>query len=126
MLQFAPSDDVMLYGSYTRGYKGPAYNVFFNHTAPTNAIPIDEEISDSFEIGVKSQFLDRRVQLNVAAFSVEYDGFQANNFVLLNGAVVSNLTNAGTVESKGFEGRHGVVRCGVDQRLILDSGESGG
>lgn len=103
VIQFEPSDDVMLYGSYTRGYKGPAFNVFFNHTAPTNAIPIDEELSDSFEIGIKSQFLDRRVQLNVSAFSVEYDGFQANNFVLLNGAVVSNLTNAGTVKSEGFE-----------------------
>ena len=103
VLQFEPTEDVMLYGSYTRGYKGPAFNVFFNHTAPTNAIPIDEEISDAFEIGIKSQFLDRRVQLNVAAFSVEYDGFQANNFVLLNGAVVSNLTNAGTVKSEGFE-----------------------
>jgi iron complex outermembrane receptor protein len=93
----------MLYGSFTRGYKGPAFNVFFNHTAPTNAIPIDEELSDAFEVGIKSQFWDRRVQLNLAAFSVEYDGFQANNFVLLNGAVVSNLTNAGTVRSKGFE-----------------------
>jgi iron complex outermembrane receptor protein len=103
VLQFSPTEDVMLYGSYTRGYKGPAFNVFFNHTAPTNAIPIDEELSDSFEIGIKSQFLDRRVQLNLAAFSVEYDGFQANNFVLLNGAVVSNLTNAGTVKSEGFE-----------------------
>ena len=103
VLQFEPTDDVMLYGSFTRGYKGPAFNVFFNHTAPTNAIPIDEELSDAFEIGIKSQFWDRRVQLNVAAFSVEYDGFQANNFVLLNGAVVSNLTNAGTVTSKGFE-----------------------
>ena len=103
VLQFEPTDDVMLYGSYTRGYKGPAFNVFFNHTAPTNAIPIEEELSDSFEIGIKSQFLDRRVQLNVSAFSVEYEGFQANNFVLLNGAVVSNLTNAGTVKSEGFE-----------------------
>ncbi len=103
VLQFEPSDDVMLYGSYTRGYKGPAFNVFFNHTAPTNAIPIDEETSDAFEIGLKSQFWDRKVQLNLAGFMVEYDGFQANNFVLLNGAVVSNLTNAGTVKSEGFE-----------------------
>jgi iron complex outermembrane receptor protein len=103
VLQFEPTDDIMLYGSYTRGYKGPAFNVFFNHTAPTNAIPIDEELSDSFEVGLKSQFWDRRVQFNLSAFMVEYDGFQANNFVLLNGAVVSNLTNAGTVESKGFE-----------------------
>jgi len=103
VLQFEPTDDIMLYGSYTRGYKGPAFNVFFNHTAPTNAIPISEELSDSFEVGLKSQFWDRRLQFNLAGFIVEYDGFQANNFVLLNGAVVSNLTNAGTVESKGFE-----------------------
>ncbi|MCT2559609.1 TonB-dependent receptor [Tsuneonella sp. YG55] len=103
VVQITPSDDVMLYGSYTRGYKGPAFNVFFNHTAPTNAVPIDEETSDAFEIGAKTQFLDNRVQLNVAAFTVEYDGFQANNFVTLNGAVVTNLTNAGTVKSKGFE-----------------------
>jgi iron complex outermembrane receptor protein len=102
-LQFKPSEDVMLYGSYTRGYKGPAFNVFFNHTAPTNAIPIDEETSDAFEIGIKSQFLDNRVQVNASAFTVTYDGFQANNFVLLNGAVVSNLTNAGSVKSDGFE-----------------------
>lgn len=103
VLQFTPSEDVMLYGSYTRGYKGPAFNVFFNHTAPTNAIPIDEETSDAFEIGLKSQFLDNRVQFNLSAFTVTYDGFQANNFVLLNGAVVSNLTNAGSVKSEGFE-----------------------
>lgn len=103
VLQFTPSDDVMLYGSYTRGYKGPAFNVFFNHTAPNNAVPIDEELSDSFEIGAKTQFLDNRVQLNVAAFTVEYDGFQANNFIVVNGATISNLTNAGTVKSEGFE-----------------------
>ncbi|NJO14002.1 MAG: TonB-dependent receptor, partial [Rhizobiales bacterium] len=102
-LEFKPVDDVLLYASYTRGYKGPAFNVFFNHTAPTNAIPIDEELSDSFEIGFKSQFWDRKAQVNLAAFTVTYDGFQANNFVLLNGAPVSNLTNAGTVSSAGFE-----------------------
>jgi iron complex outermembrane receptor protein len=102
-IQFKPTEDVMLYGSYTRGYKGPAFNVFFNHTAPNNAVPIDEELSDSFEIGVKSQFLDNRVQLNVAAFTVTYDGFQANNFIVVNTATVSNLTNAGTVKSEGFE-----------------------
>jgi iron complex outermembrane receptor protein len=103
VLQFKPADDIMLYGSYTRGYKGPAFNVFFNHTAPNNAVPISEELSDSYEVGIKSQFLDRRVQLNLAAFTVEYDGFQANNFIVVNTATVSNLTNAGTVKSEGFE-----------------------
>jgi iron complex outermembrane recepter protein len=103
VLTYKPTDDLMLYTSYTRGYKGPAFNVFFNHTAPTNAVPIDEETSDSYEIGFKSQFADRRIQLNGALFQATYDGFQANNFVLLNGAVVTNLTNAGTVRTQGIE-----------------------
>ncbi len=103
VIQFDVTEDVMLYGSYTRGYKGPAFNVFFNHTAPVNSVPIDEETSNSFEAGFKSRLFDRLLQLNGAVFHVEYDGFQANNFVLLNGAVVTNLTNAGTVRSKGFE-----------------------
>jgi iron complex outermembrane recepter protein len=100
---YQATDNVMFYGGYTRGYKGPAFNVFFNYTAPTNAVPIDEETSDSFEIGFKSRLASDRVQLNAALFSATYDGFQANNFVLLNGAVVTNLTNAGKVETQGFE-----------------------
>ena len=107
VLQFEPTDDLMLYGSFTRGYKGPAFNVFFNHTAPNNAVPIDEEISDAYEVGIKSQFWDRKVQLNLAGFMVEYDGFHANNFIRLGNdptsPVISNLTNAGTVKSEGFE-----------------------
>jgi iron complex outermembrane receptor protein len=103
VLQYDVAQDVMVYGSFTRGYKGPAFNVFFNHVAPTNSTPIDPEKSNSYEVGFKSQFFDRMVQLNATAFLVDYKGFQANNFILLNGAVVSNLTNAGTVRSKGFE-----------------------
>ncbi|VVT00078.1 TonB-dependent receptor [Erythrobacter sp. EC-HK427] len=102
-LEFTPTDDLLFYASYTRGYKGPAFNVFFNHTAPNNAVPIDEETSDAFEIGFKSQFADDRIQFNVAAFTVGYDGFQANNFVNLNGTIITNLTNAGSVSSTGFE-----------------------
>ena len=100
---YQATDAMMLYASYTRGYKGPAFNVFFNHTAPVNAVPIDEETSDSFEAGFKSRLWADRVQFNAALFSATYDGFQANNFVLLNGAVVTNLTNAGQVETQGFE-----------------------
>ncbi len=103
VLTVKPSDDVLFYGSYTRGYKGPAFNVFFNHTGPNNAVPIDEETSDAFELGLKSRFADNRIQVNAAAFQMTYDGFQANNFVLLNGGTISNLTNAGQVRSTGFE-----------------------
>ncbi len=108
VLQFEPSDDIMFYGSFTRGYKGPAFNVFFNHTAPDNSAPVAPELSDAFEIGVKSQFWDRRIQFNGALFHTTYNGFQANNFVRSNpndptSPIISNLINAGNVRTEGFE-----------------------
>jgi iron complex outermembrane receptor protein len=101
--QFDLTDNVMTYFSYSRGYKGPAFNVFFNHTAPSNAVPLDAETSNAYEAGFKSRFFDNRLQLNAAGFYAVYDGFQANNFITVGGALVSTLTNAGTVSTAGFE-----------------------
>ncbi len=102
-LAYDVNDDVTTYISYARGYKGPAFNVFFNHTVPNNSIPIGAETSDAFEAGIKSRLFDNRLVLNLAGFFAEYDGFQANNFVDLNGTIITNLTNAGTVTTAGFE-----------------------
>jgi iron complex outermembrane receptor protein len=100
--QFDLSEDVMAYASYARGYKGPAYNVFFNMRA-SNAEVIEAETADSFEVGLKSTLLDGRMLLNAAVFSAKYDDFQANNFLFLNGTLITTLTNAGKVSSKGIE-----------------------
>jgi len=101
-MQFEISDDFMAYATYARGYKGPAYNVFFNMTL-NNTPVIDAETADSYEIGLKSTLLDGLMLLNMAAFSAKYDDFQANNFLFLNGTLITTLTNAGEVSSKGFE-----------------------
>jgi iron complex outermembrane receptor protein len=96
------SDDVMLYATYARGYKGPAYNVFFN-MGVNNTPVIDAEIVDSYEAGLKSSALDGRMLFNLAAFRADYSDFQANNFTFLNGALITTLTNAGEVSSQGVE-----------------------
>lgn len=101
--QYDFTDDVTGYVSYSRGYKGPAFNVFFNHTAPNNAVPIDAETSNSYEAGFKSRLFGNLMQLNAAGFYAVYDGFQANNFILLNGTIITNLTNAGKISTAGFE-----------------------
>ena len=100
--QFDFTDSLMGYASYARGYKGPAYNVFFN-MGPNNTAVIDAETVDSYEIGLKSTLLDGRMILNAAAFSAKYDNFQANNFLFLNGTLITTLTNAGKVSTEGFE-----------------------
>ncbi len=101
-VQFDVNDDVMTYVSYARGYKGPAFNVFFNMTA-NNAAVIDAETADSYEVGLKSTWFDGRMILNGAAFWASYDNFQANNFLFLNGTLITTLTNAGEVTSGGVE-----------------------
>lgn len=96
------SKDMMVYATYSRGYKGPAYNVFFNMT-PTQDNRLAPEKSKSFEVGLKSELMDKRVRLNVAAFQTEYDGYQANVPDLVNGVIVTRLINAGKVSTKGVE-----------------------
>jgi iron complex outermembrane recepter protein len=100
--QFDLSDDVMAYATYVRGYKGPAYNVFFNLTA-TGTNVIEAETVDSYEVGLKTTLLDGRVVLNAAAFTAKYDNYQANNPDIVAGVLVTRLTNAGEVSTKGVE-----------------------
>ncbi|MFA9199779.1 MAG: TonB-dependent receptor [Cypionkella sp.] len=101
-VQFDIDPDIMAYASYTRGYKGPAYNVFFNLTA-TGTNVIAPETSDAFELGFKNTLLGGRMTLNFAAFLANYHNFQANNPDLVAGVVVTRFTNAGEVSTRGFE-----------------------
>jgi len=94
--------DTMLYGTLSRGYKGPAYNVFFN-MSPTQDNVLAPETSESVEIGVKTELLGKTLRLNIAAFQTEYDGYQANVPDLVNGVIVTRLINAGKVSTKGVE-----------------------
>ena len=96
------SRDVMAFASSTRGYKGPAYNVFFNLTA-TGTNVIDAETSNSFEVGLKNTLDGGRLTVNLAAYTATYYNFQANNPDLAGGVVVTRFTNAGKVRTSGIE-----------------------
>ena len=101
-VQYDLLDDIMVYGSYARGYKGPAYNVFYN-MGSNNRLPISEETSNAFEIGLRSDLLRRALRLNVTGYFARYNDFQANNFVVVDGATTTTLTNAGDVQTLGAE-----------------------
>jgi iron complex outermembrane recepter protein len=99
-VQYDFSRTVMGYATYARGWKGPAYNVFFNMSA-LNTAPIAPETSTDYEMGLKNVLFDDRLVLNLSAFYETFNNFQANSFVVTNGAVTTSLTNAGEVRSKG-------------------------
>jgi iron complex outermembrane recepter protein len=101
-IQFDLSDNVMAYGSYTRGYKGPAYNIFFNLTTVGTGV-IAPETVNAYEIGLKNTLLDGDLTVNIAAYYAKYNNYQANNPDVVAGVRTTRLTNAGTVSTKGFE-----------------------
>jgi iron complex outermembrane receptor protein len=95
--------DINAYFTYSRGYKGPAYNVFFN-MAKTDTGALKPETSDDFEVGLKGTLLHDRVQVNIDAFKDSFNDYQANFSQLVAGAIVSRLINAGAVSTRGVEG----------------------
>ncbi|CAM3133200.1 TonB-dependent receptor [Sphingomonas antarctica] len=101
-VQFDVNHDVMAYATYARGYKGPAYNVFFNLTA-TGTNRISPETADAYEIGLKNSLMNGRLVINLAAYYAKYHNFQANNPDLVAGVVVTRFTNAGTISTRGGE-----------------------
>ena len=101
-LQYDVTPDINAYFTYSRGYKGPAYNVFFN-MALTDTPALKSETNNSFEVGLKTTLLGDRVQANVAGFIEDFSNYQANFANEVDGALVTGLINAGSVSSRGVQ-----------------------
>ncbi|MBD8700140.1 TonB-dependent receptor [Sphingomonas sp. CFBP 13714] len=107
-LQYDLGDHAQTYFTYSRGYKGPAYNVYFNMrslnaTTPLDEVPLSPETSNSYEVGLKGSTADRALSYSLAAFTTNFDGYQASFNDVVAGAQVSRLINAGSVRSRGAE-----------------------
>jgi len=76
--------DVLIYGSYSTGLKDAAINLGILQTTP-----VKEETVGSFEIGLKSSFFDRRLQINAAAFDSDYTNLQISQLQGLTAALVN-------------------------------------
>ena len=77
-IQYDVTHNVMLYATYTKGYKGPSINdQSIGATIPTIVRP---EIPHAGEIGVKSTLLNGRLAVDLAGFYTKVDDFQAQFF----------------------------------------------
>ncbi len=117
-LQFHFTEDFMLFGGYSRGYKGQAYDLTSTLTTrslvttgpfrglPTaDAVaanqPVPAETVNAYEIGFKSTFFERHLTWNVTLFDELFQGFQAQS---RDDRTNQNVLNSiGKVTSKGVE-----------------------
>jgi iron complex outermembrane recepter protein len=94
MLSHRLSDELMIYGSYSRGFKSGN----FNTVDPLNE-PFDPEILDAYEIGMKSDLMDRRLRINAAVFYYEYEDIQLTVFE----GPTTRIVNAASAEVTGAD-----------------------
>ena len=109
-LTYRFSDDVLVYGGYSRGFRSGG----FNGPGTDNSREFREETLDNFELGFKSTFWDQRLRLNGALFYAESENFQFFFVDIASGAQV--IDNIDEVEMAGIELD---VQAAVTEELLL-------
>lgn len=95
-LQWRPNDNIMLYGSIRRGFKGGGFNMFLNAPQATalDLVEFEEEEVTSYEVGAKMDLWENTARLNIAAFRSEFDDLQQSVFVSFGTFQVGNASSA--------------------------------
>lgn len=98
--QYDVSRDLMVFATYTRGYKGSAIN---DQGAGLVGIPfvVKPEIPKSAEVGFKSTFANGRVAFNATGFYTRVENFQAQFVDTSTGSNLFVFGNAPTYTVKG-------------------------
>lgn len=94
-LDWKVAPDAMVYGSVSTGFKPGG----ISFTAVDK--PYGAETITAYEVGAKTEWLDRRLQLNLSAFYYDYSGLQVSQ--LMPDLVGFIIVNAARAEVKGLE-----------------------
>lgn len=101
-IDWQPTKNNLVYGSYSRGYKGGGFNpagVLGSSVSPF----YQPEFVNSFEIGTKNSLLDHHLTLNLTGFYYDYTNYQIAQ--VINMTVATTNVNA-TVKGLEFEGAY--------------------
>lgn len=106
IVDYVVTDDMNIYAKIAEGYASGLFNPGTVDRSPLTPettepalTPVDPEETTSYEIGIKSMWLDQRLKFNAAVFYNDNDNLQITDFV--DGVRVS--INSGTSEAWGGE-----------------------
>ena len=109
---FRLSDDVLLFSTFSEGFRPQTVNrnagqpsgnqegPFAGFTVPT--VAQTDELTN-FEVGIKGDFLDNRLRLNATAYFSEIDDLQTTRFDPSNIAFLVFIENVGDAEVQGID-----------------------
>lgn len=103
-LDYRLGDDALTYASWSRGFKSGGFTGRIGVAADGDT-PFDPEKVDTFEVGLKADFLNRTIRTNFAAFYTNYRDMQLAQiyFDPVTNVQGNRILNAAKSEIKGFE-----------------------
>jgi iron complex outermembrane recepter protein len=99
------ADDVMVYASWSRGFRSGGWNGRPGST-PDTIGPYDPETVDSYELGLRSKFLDNRALFNLTVFQTNYNNKQEDEITqnpVLPTSTITFVRNASKARFRGVE-----------------------
>jgi iron complex outermembrane recepter protein len=91
-LEFRQTEDLLWYANVSRGVKSGGFTAY-NSLAPEFILPFRPEVLIAYEAGWKSEFANRRVRLNGAAFYYDYEDQQVQGAGAAGGFLIGTLFN---------------------------------
>jgi len=107
-VNYKVAPDILAYATYAKSFKTLGINqnglpLNADNTVNFDASTVKPESINHFEIGLKTQFFDRRATFNLSAFRTDIKNFQATVNGGQFGTVRGYLANADKVRSQGIE-----------------------
>ena len=115
-----PVDDLLVYGSFSQGYRGAAFNgQAFNAPAELNfASP---EKLNAYEVGMKLEWWNRRAEFNLAGFHYDYRNQQFLDAFALPGGAGTGFHTVNAPKSR-IDGAEFELRAKVVEDLEVRAG----
>lgn len=113
ILDWKPIDGVMMYASYSRGYRAGTFNGLAYGNSNQVYFVRPEEVN-AYEVGFKTRFMDNRLQINGSLFYYDYKGQQ--------GQVVDSTATANLIALDGsLKGAELDIQFAATDRLKLSA-----
>lgn len=102
-LEYKHSDDLMMFASATRGFKSGGWNA--RGTTAGSLIPFSPEKIWNYELGIRSEWLDNKLRINLTGFYSDISDFQLPSAFVdpATGAISFITQNFADLEVYGFE-----------------------
>ena len=97
--QYDVTDDIMVYTTYGKGYKGAGFNDAV--TKPNQVLRVDPEVAKSLEAGIKTSWFGGKLIANLGLYRTKFDNYQVQSLDTALQTFV--IQNAASLTTKGAE-----------------------